>query len=72
MASKINLKWQNRFSREEGYVKSVSPKNGYFINTFDKEEAKKYPNQASVERDLAFLNSIGEMDQNAFFMEPYN
>lgn len=71
MAERINLKWQNRFSNETGYVKSVSPKNGYFVNTFNKEEAKKYTNRASVERDLAFLNSIGEMENNTFFMEPY-
>ena len=29
----VLLKWRNKFSGEEGFVKSVSKANGYFINT---------------------------------------
>lgn len=67
--SKVVLKWRNKFSGEEGYVASVSKAKGYFINTFDKAEAKKYANETSVQKDLATLEAIGESENNDFFTE---
>lgn len=67
--AKVNLKWKNKFSGEEGYVKSVSYKNGYFENTFAKEEAKKYAGKKSLEKELAFLEAIGETVSNEFVIE---
>ena len=64
----LNLKWRNKFSKEEGYVKSTSPKKGCFYNTFEKSEAKKYTNETMINKDLAFLNTIGETNQNEFFV----
>lgn len=69
MAVKVNLKWRNRFSGEEGYVASVSKAKGYFINTFDKAQAKKYASEASTQKDLVTLEALGEFENNVFFAE---
>lgn len=69
MAVKVNLKWRNRFSGEEGYVASVSKAKGYFINTFDKAQAKKYASEASTQKDLVTLEALGEFENNEFFTE---
>ncbi len=68
-ATKLNLKWRNKFSGEEGYVASVSKAKGYFINTFDKAEAKKYANETGAQKDLATLEALGEFENNEFFTE---
>ena len=68
-AVKVNLKWKNKFSGEEGYVASVSKAKWYFINTFDKAEAKKYASEASAQKDLATLEALGEFVNNEFFTE---
>lgn len=68
-AVKLNLKWKNKFSGEEGYVASVSKAKGYFINTFDKTGAKKYANEAAVQKDLKLLEALGEFVNNEFYTE---
>ena len=68
-ANKLILKWTNKFSGEEGYVASVSKAKGYFINTFDKAEAKKYANEAGVQKDLVILEALGEFVNNDFSTE---
>ncbi len=68
-AVKVNLKWRNKFSGEEGYVASVSNAKGYFINTFDKAEAKKYASEAATRKDLASLEAFGEFENNEFSTE---
>ena len=60
------LKWRNRFSGEQGYVKTTSTKKGYFENTFDKNEAKRYRSDRELGADIAFLHSIGEDINNEF------
>ena len=42
------IKWINRNSREEGFVKSVSAKEKHFVNTFDRSEAKVYKTEAAA------------------------
>lgn len=69
MAEVKNLKWRNRYSGETGYVKSVSLAKGYFINTFDKSEAKQYRSDKMISNDLDILLKIGEMDNNDFLTE---
>ncbi len=66
---KVNLKWRNKFSGEEGYVASVSKAKGYFVNTFDKAEAKKYASEAAAQKDLATLEALGEFVNNEFSTE---
>jgi hypothetical protein len=68
-AVKVNLKWKNKLSAEEGYVASVSKAKGYFINTFDKAEAKKYASEAATKKDLTILKELGELENNEFFTE---
>ena len=64
---KTVLKWRNKLSGEEGYVKTVSVAKGYFINTFEASEAKSYRSEKAVEADLEKLRSFGEMEANDFF-----
>ena len=38
----MKIKWTNKCSGEQGYVKSLNRKGNYFVNTFDIKEAKSY------------------------------
>lgn len=58
--------WRNKFSGEEGYVKNVSRKKGYFEATKDRKKAKVYKKESLISKDMDFLREIGEMDQNDF------
>ncbi len=60
------IKWANKFSKEEGYVGKVLKTKGYFENTYDKEEAKKYRRLSEAEKDIGILNEMGEGDNNDF------
>lgn len=60
------LKWHNKFSGEEGFVKSVSKAKGYFINTYNSNEAKKYNGPKQIDNDIDFLRTIGELNNNDF------
>ena len=64
---KAVLKWRNKFSGEEGFVKSVSKVNGHFINTWDLRNAKIYKGEKQLNNDLEILNCIGETKMNMFF-----
>lgn len=63
---RLNVKWRNRMSGETGYVKTVKGKLGFFVNTWDKNEAKKYLSRTMAERDIVLLNEIGEGKDNDF------
>lgn len=67
--TKVVLKWQNKFSGEQGFVKTVSRAKGYFMNTYDPSEAKSYRSPKEIEKDLAYLSEIGELNSNNFFSE---
>ena len=60
------LKWTNKMSGETGFVKSVSKVKGYFINTFDKADAKIYKSDRQIENDLKILEEVGETQNNNF------
>ena len=60
------IKWTNKFSGEQGYVKSVKKTDGYFINTFDIDEAKTFSRQCDVVRAMNTLEAIGETENNDF------
>ncbi|MCD8068335.1 MAG: hypothetical protein LUE87_05520 [Lachnospiraceae bacterium] len=64
--SRLILKWTNKFSGEEGYVKTVSVKKGYFVNTYDITEAKAYRSQKVLDNDIAALTDMGEAENNVF------
>lgn len=65
----LRLKWKNKFSGEEGFVKTVSASNRCFFATFDPNEAKGYASAecAAAKKDLATLEAVGETQQNYFF-----
>ncbi|MCD7752297.1 MAG: hypothetical protein LUG61_06365 [Lachnospiraceae bacterium] len=64
--SKLILKWTNKFSGEEGYVKTVSVKEGHFVNTNNIAEAKSYRRRGIAYKGIAYLAALGEADNNVF------
>ena len=66
---KYNLKWQNKFSGETGYVGKVLKSKGYFVNAPKKENAKKYASIKATAADMEFLKEIGETENNNFSTE---
>lgn len=48
------IKWRNKWSGEEGYVKCLNRKGGYFENTFEKSEAKVW-NKNAIARTIKTL-----------------
>jgi hypothetical protein len=64
------IKWINKFSREEGYVQSVSTKEKHFVNTFDRSEAKIYKTMGAAKTAVKSLISYGEGENNEFEIIP--
>lgn len=60
------IKWINKYSREEGFVKSVDLKQRHFNNTFDKAEAKVYGNKGAAAKVVKALIDFGEGENNDF------
>ena len=60
------IQWTNRFSNEQGYVKSVKKADGHFINTYDVAQAKAYKRDCDVVKCVATLEEIGEAVNNSF------
>ena len=60
------LQWTNKNSGEHGYVAAMRYTKGYFENTFDITKAKKYRSSVDLNKDMSFLASIGEMENNEF------
>lgn len=60
------IKWTNKYSKETGYVKGISVKEGHFINTFDKSEAKDYASTSAQTRAMNQLSMFGEDNCNTF------
>ena len=61
------IAWENRFSGEKGYVKSVSKAKGYFENTFDINEAKVYKSTKTIANDMSAIKNFGELKNNIFW-----
>lgn len=62
----VVLKWRNKYSNDEGFVKNVLSSKGHFVNTFDINEAKVYKGDKALNKDLQTLESIGETENNDF------
>ena len=60
------IQWTNKYSNEQGYVKSVNTKERHFINTFNKDEAKNYKQERNAFKVIEQLTSFGEADNNNF------
>ena len=61
-----NIKWINKYSSEEGFVAKVMKSKGYFENSYEQTNAKKYRSVNEANKDIDFLNSTGEGDNNNF------
>lgn len=68
MIEKKIICWRNKFSGEEGFVKKVSHKLGYFEATKNENEAKTYSKDGYISRDLDFFDKINETENNEFFV----
>lgn len=42
----VIIKWRNKWSGEEGFVKCLNRKEGYFENTYSRDEAKTWKKSA--------------------------
>ena len=60
------LMWRNKWSGETGYVKSIQATKGYFENTFDVNEARKYKSENECLAAIETLSAIGECENNEF------
>ena len=60
------IKWTNKYSNETGYVMSLKKADGYFVNTFDVDEAKVFARPSDVSRAMNLLESFGEFEKNDF------
>lgn len=54
---KVKIRWTNKYSGEQGYVKCIKKSAGYFENTFDKAEAKSY-SPKSVKQTINQLDGL--------------
>lgn len=60
------IQWTNKYSNEQGYVKSVNIKERHFVNTFNRDEAKNYKQERNAVKVIEQLTSFGEADNNNF------
>lgn len=60
------IQWTNKYSNEQGYVKSINTKERHFVNTFNREEAKNYKQKRNAVKVIEQLTSFGEADNNSF------
>ena len=61
----VIIKWTNKFSKETGFVASLSTKNECFVNTFEQDKAKKY-SEKSVPGIMKKLEAYHETENNDF------
>lgn len=66
---KCNLKWTNIYSYESGYVAKVSNVKNCFINTYEKDKAKKYASEKAARKEIDKLKEFGEAENNIFEIE---
>lgn len=70
MENMFIIKWENKYSKETGYVEKINRKWGYFENTFDKKSAGLFKNKSAASRALNWLISSDEGKNNTFEVEP--
>ena len=51
------IKWTNKCSGEQGFVKTIKKKEGHFVNTFEIAEAKSY-SPKSVKQTINLLEQL--------------
>ncbi len=66
---KAIIKWTNKYSKETGYVGSVSTKNRCFYNAPEKSGAKIYESERAANRAMKTISGYGEAENNDFEIE---
>ena len=66
---KYNIRWENKYSGEKGYIARVMYRAGHFVNTFEKTKAKKYASVNAARADIARLEKMGECIDNFMDIE---
>lgn len=62
----MKLKWTNKYSGEQGYVKSIKPSRGYFESTSDENEARNFRSANEAQKAIDQLIAMGEAENNSF------
>lgn len=62
----MKIMWTNKFSGETGFVKMIKPSKNCFVNTFDKEDARKFRSEAEAKKAIESLIAMGEGENNTF------
>jgi hypothetical protein len=60
------IQWTNVYSGETGYVQMIRHAKGHFVNTTDKEFARKYRSEAEARSAVNDLIQMGEGRSNVF------
>ena len=63
------IKWTNKYSNEQGYVRVIKKSLGHFENTQDKKLARKFRTEKDAQRAVTVLEDIGESQNNNFSFE---
>lgn len=62
----MKIQWTNKYSNEQGYVKSISKAKKCFMNTFDVEQAREFKTEAAAQKTIDALIEMGEGLNNNF------
>ena len=65
----FDIKWQNKYSFEEGFVCDIDTEGRHFINTFEKKEAKRFGTSLEAAKAVEALIAMGEGNNNTFSIE---
>jgi hypothetical protein len=60
------IKWTNVYSGETGFVQMIRHAKNHFVNTPDKELARKYRSDAEARKAVDELIQMGEGRTNVF------
>ena len=60
------IKWENVYSGETGYVQMIRHAKSHFVNTPDKEQARKYRSESEAKQAINDLVAMGEGRTNVF------
>lgn len=67
--AKVNVKWTNKYSGEQGYVGAIRKNEGHFINASEKSDARVFLNESMARNAIDTLDEIGETSNNDFELE---
>lgn len=60
------IQWTNVYSGETGYIQMIRHAKNHFVNTPDKEFARKYRSEAEARKAVDDLIKMGEGRNNVF------